>query len=107
MKWLRRFTRRPLADKRLDAELRFHLDQATADNVADGLSPEEARRRARIELGGLEQVKERCRDTHWENRLDTLYRDFRYAIRNLSRDRPCSPDWHLLCTPCVANCARC
>ena len=50
------------------------------------MPPEEARRRARLEFGGLESVKEEVRDSRWETHLDNLLRDFRYAIRNLRKD---------------------
>ena len=51
------------AEEQLDKELRFHLDQHVADLIAQGHDPEEARRQARLALGGPEQVKEYCRDT--------------------------------------------
>jgi hypothetical protein len=60
MRWYRRFFLRGLTERQLDAELRFHLEQQIADYVAAGMTPEEARRRARLEFGGLDQVKERC-----------------------------------------------
>jgi len=84
---LKRLFRRPLAETQLDKELRFHLDQQTAVNIATGMSPEEARRRANLEFGGLERVKEEVRDTYWGTHLDNLFRDFRYALRNLRKDR--------------------
>jgi hypothetical protein len=62
MRWYQRLFRRHVAEKRLDAELRFHLEQQIADYIAAGMKPEEARRRARLEFGGLEQVKEKCRN---------------------------------------------
>ena len=62
MRWYQRFFRREIAEKQLDAELRFHLDQRIADLVASGVTPEEARRRGQMEFGGLEQAKEECRD---------------------------------------------
>ncbi|HYT20690.1 MAG TPA: ABC transporter permease, partial [Candidatus Polarisedimenticolia bacterium] len=86
MNWLTRLFRKEQTEKRLDAELRFHLDQQVAGYVAAGMSPEEARRRARLEFGGLQRVKEEVRDTRWETHLDNLFRDFRYAIRNLLKD---------------------
>src|SRR5437870_3364815 len=86
-RWLVRLFRKKQPEKQLDVELRFHLDQQVAGYVAAGMSPEEARRRARLEFGGLDRVKEEVRDTHWETHLDNLFRDFRYAIRNLRRDR--------------------
>src|SRR5215470_7532874 len=87
MKWLRRFTQRALSEKRLDSELQFHLQQRTADYVAEGIPPEEAHRRAVLEFGGVERFKEECRETHWENQADILGRDFRFALRGLMKDR--------------------
>lgn len=87
MRWLRRFTQRALSEKRLNSELEFHLEQQIANYIKSGLSPEEARRRARIEFGGIELYKEECRDTHWENQWDILARDVRFALRSLLKDR--------------------
>jgi hypothetical protein len=63
MRWYQRLFRRARTEKRLDQELRFHLEQQIADYIATGMTPEEARRRARLEFGGLDQVKEECRDS--------------------------------------------
>jgi putative ABC transport system permease protein len=87
MRWLKRLFRKSLAETQLDKELRFHLDQQIAESIASGMSPEEARRRANLQFGGLEQTKEHVRDTRWETHLDNLYRDFRYALRSLRKDR--------------------
>jgi putative ABC transport system permease protein len=87
MRWLRRFRQRALSEKRLDSELQFHIEQQIADYVDSGLSPEEARRRARMEFGGVERFKEECRETHWENQWDILVRDFRFALTCLRKDR--------------------
>src|SRR5215467_9770587 len=87
MKWLRRFTQRALAEKRLDSELRFHVEQRTEGYVAEGVPREEARRRALLEFGGVERFKEECRETHWENQADIVGRDFRFALRGLMKDR--------------------
>jgi predicted permease len=87
MHWLIRLFHREQSEKRLDAELRDHLDRQISDYIASGLPPEKARRRARLTFGGLEQTKEQVRDTRWETRLDNLFRDFRYAIHNLRKDR--------------------
>jgi hypothetical protein len=46
MRWRQRFFLRKTTEKRIDSELRFHLDEQTADYIAAGLGPEEARRRA-------------------------------------------------------------
>src|SRR2546430_5971059 len=63
IRWLVRLFPKKQTEKQLDAELRFHLDQQVVGYVAVGRSPEEARRRARLEFGGLERVKEEVRDT--------------------------------------------
>ena len=54
MTWWQRVRRRARLEDELDAELRFHFDRLVADSMADGLSEEEARRRARAEFGGVE-----------------------------------------------------
>ena len=74
-------------EEQLDKELKFHLEQATADRMARGEAPAEARRMARLELGGPEQVKEYCRDARPTRWLDDFWQDFRYALRVL-RQRP-------------------
>jgi putative ABC transport system permease protein len=84
---LRRLGHKPLAEKQLDSELQFHLEQQIADYLASGLSPAEARRRAHLEFGSVEGFKEECRETRWDNLLDTFIRDFRFALRGLLKDR--------------------
>jgi len=74
-------------EERLDKELRFHLDQHIADLVAKGVDPAEARRLARIELGGPEQVKEECRDARPTRWLEDFWQDATYALRTL-RQKP-------------------
>ena len=71
----------------MDAELRFHIEAYAEDLVRSGVPRQEAMRRARIEFGGLERVKEEVRGARWETHLEILFRDFRYAIRTLRRDR--------------------
>jgi hypothetical protein len=87
MNWLRRLVRKSRAESELDEELHFHLDRQIAGSVAAGLNPEEARRRAKLEFGDIERVKEEVRDTGWETHMDNLLRDFRYALRNFRKDR--------------------
>ncbi len=87
MNWIRRAFRKSQAEKSLDKELQFHLDHQIADYVAAGMQPNEARRRARLEFGTLDRVKEEVRDTSWEARLENVFRDFRYAARSLRKDR--------------------
>jgi putative ABC transport system permease protein len=85
--WVRRlFPKRP-AERDLDAELRFHLQQRARDFEALGLSPQEARRRANLAFGGLEQVKQECREARTGNHVQDFLLDFRYALRSLGKDR--------------------
>ena len=86
MRWHQRFFRRQLTEKHLDAELRFHLEQRIADLVGAGVSPAEARCQARLEFGGLDQVKEQCRDVGAARFVETLIQDLRYGLRQLRRN---------------------
>ncbi len=74
------FRRGPM-ERGLDEELQGHLDRLTSRYVASGMTPEEAKRQARLEFGGLEQVKEECRDIRGVNLLETLLRDAAFALR--------------------------
>src|SRR5207245_6821097 len=85
MNWWQRLFRRRKMEDQLEKELRFHLDGNAVELVARGLSPDEARRRARLALGGPEQVKENCRDARGTRWLEDLLQDFRYAIRMLQK----------------------
>lgn len=87
MSWWHRLWRRRQLEEQLDKELRFHLEEHAADLVARGYDPEEARRQARLALGGPEQVKEECRDARGTRWLEDFWQDFRYALRTL-RQRP-------------------
>src|SRR5215472_8735249 len=86
MRWRQRFFRRELTEKHLDAELRFHLEQRIADLLAAGMAPEEARREARLEFGGVDQLKEECRDVGLSHMIETLIQDIRYGLRQLRRN---------------------
>jgi predicted permease len=86
MRWYQRLFRRARTEKQLDKELRFHLEQQIADYVAAGVTPDEARRRARLEFGGLGQVKEECRDVGAARFVETLIQDLRYGLRQLRRN---------------------
>jgi predicted permease len=72
------------AEARLHSELRYHLDKLEQEYIAAGMSPRAARLRAQQEFGGIEQVKEDCRDIRgrW---LEDLAKDVRYAARGLRR----------------------
>lgn len=72
-------------ERELDKELRFHVDQQVRDYLDAGLSPEEARRRARTDFGGTEHIKESCRDIRALRGLTDFVRHCRYALRALGR----------------------
>jgi len=78
---LRSLFRRPQVDQDLDEEIRDHLERRTEDFVSQGMSLEAARYAARREFGGVEQVKEKCRDTRKVNWIYDLVQDHRYAVR--------------------------
>src|SRR5580704_3223561 len=84
--WRRWFSRQH-HDENMSDELRFHIEQQTAANIAAGMTPQEARRQAALQFGSVDRVKEEVRDTRWETHLDNLFRDFRYALRSLRKDR--------------------
>jgi predicted permease len=85
MHWLRRFFQKEKSEKQLDAELRFHLEQQIANHVAAGMPPVEARRRAQLEFGGLEPIKEDCREARRGNFLESVLQDLRYGSRMLRK----------------------
>lgn len=83
---LRTLTNRTAADQDVADEVQHYLDEATAAHVARGLSPEEARRVARLEIGNATVVGEHVRDYGWENVISTLWTDVRFAGRMLRKN---------------------
>jgi putative ABC transport system permease protein len=81
---LRALFRRDVMERELDHELEFHIEQETAKHVRAGVSPDEARRRARATFGGLERIKDDTRDARGLVALETLAQDLRYAARGLA-----------------------
>ncbi len=75
--------RKESRERELAAEMESHLELHIADNVARGMSPEEARRQALLKLGGLEQAKELYRDRRGLPALESFFHDLRYALRTL------------------------
>lgn len=80
---LRSLFRRNKVEAELDDELRFHFEQQVEKSIRSGVSQEEALRRARLSIGGFEQVKEECRDTRGVQLIETLFQDIRYGWRML------------------------
>jgi putative ABC transport system permease protein len=80
---LRAVFRRSAVEHDLDEELRFHVEQQATAYERAGLDRAEALRRARLEFGGLDQIKEEYRDTLGVRLFDTVLRDLRLAVRAL------------------------
>jgi len=92
MRWLeklrlraRSLFRRTRVERELDDELGFHLERQIAENLAAGMSAQEASYAARRSVGGVEQIKEECREMRRVNFAEDLWRDARYAARVLRK----------------------
>ena len=68
-------------DRQYDSELHFHIEKLTEENIARGMTPEEARRRAALEFGGAEQIKEELRDVQRFPILEATLKNFQGAVR--------------------------
>jgi predicted permease len=84
---LRAILRRRAVEQELDEELRSHLEHEVSQLTAAGLSCREAERRARVAIGGLDQVKEQCRDARGTRLLEDVLQDLRYSWRTLLKSR--------------------
>lgn len=94
MRWLSRFAslfrnlrHQQQNERELDQEVCSYLDLLTEEKIESGMAPETARRAARLELGGLEQVKEQVRDVRAGAWVETVLQDLRYGFRML-RNNP-------------------
>jgi putative ABC transport system permease protein len=83
---LRAIFRRRSVEQELDDELQFHLEHEIEKLMRSGLSREEASRKARLSLGGMDQVKEECRDARAVSVWETTMQDIRYGMRGLRRN---------------------
>jgi len=92
---LRSLFRGAQAEQELDNELRDHLERKTEEYVAQGMTEEEAHRRARLDLDGIEQTKEKCRGARRVNWIQDLFQDLRFGLRMLRK----SPRVHLRGSP--------
>ena len=86
MTWWRRVFNRNSLESQLDVELRDHFDRLVRDFVAQGHSDTEARRLARLEFGGMDQVKEMCRDARGTRWVDETAQDVRYGLRGFRKN---------------------
>jgi macrolide transport system ATP-binding/permease protein len=85
MSWLQRLFARTRMEIDLDKELRFHVESQVADKVRSGISETEARRLTRLEFGGIEQIKEDCRESRGTLWLESSMQDVRYGLRQLRK----------------------
>jgi predicted permease len=83
---LRSLFRKDRAELELSDELQFHLQNQIDEFVAQGMNPQEARRAARQSLGGVERVKEECRDMRRTNLIENFLQDVRFGFRMLRRN---------------------
>jgi putative ABC transport system permease protein len=80
---LRGLFRKKQTERELDEELRDFLEKSAAEKMRSGMSREEAQRTARLEMGGVEAVKENVRSASWETHLESLWSDLRFGTRLL------------------------
>lgn len=82
---LRSLLRRATVESEMDDELRFHSERQIEKYLREGLSRDDAARRARMAFGGIEEVKENCRDARGVSLVEALVQDLRYGWRTLLR----------------------
>src|SRR5215213_9332670 len=83
---LRALLRKRAVERELADEIDHYLELTAREHVRAGMTPAAAMRAARLEMGGVEAVKERVRDGGWEAGVESLGRDLRYAARALRRN---------------------
>ena len=98
MTWLQRLVHRERVEDQLDAELRDHFERLVDEHRRAGMSDADARRRARLEFGGLDQIKEACRDARGTRWIEDVIQDVRYGIRGFRK----SPGFTLVAVATLA-----
>jgi putative ABC transport system permease protein len=86
MNLLKKLFQRPAIKQEIDDELRFHIEQRTAENIANGMTPEEAAREARKRFGNVQSVREECRETRGASFGETTLNDIRFGARLLRKN---------------------
>jgi hypothetical protein len=82
---VRALAQRRVVELELDEELKFHYERQVEKFVRTGVSREEAHRKARLLVGGIEQVKEECREAWGVEFVENVFRDVRYSLRVLRK----------------------
>src|SRR5205085_1503778 len=85
MSWWKFFLPKRASGAQLDSELRFHIAELVEANIAAGMPPGEARRRAMLEFGGKEQIKEEVRDVYKIRFIDSTVANLKSALRFLRK----------------------
>jgi hypothetical protein len=85
MNWLQRLFSRNRMERELDKELLFHIETQVAAKVRSGIPEIEARRLTRLEFGGIDQVKEDCRESRGTMWMASTMQDLRYGLRQLRK----------------------
>jgi predicted permease len=85
MRWWQRLRRGRELERQLGRELQFHIEERAADLQKSGLSEDAAWRQALEELGGLEQIKEACRDARGTMWVESTLQDLKYTARSLRK----------------------
>ena len=99
MNWLQRLLRSARMEKDLDKELRFHFDEMVEARMAEGMKKDEAQRVTRLEFGGMDQVKEDCRESRG-TMIASIGQDVRFgaaagAVSRICFDGDCGAGaWH-------------
>src|SRR5260221_6071971 len=85
MRWWQRPVGSGRLDREMDAELAGHLDRLASEHIREGRSEADARRLAHLSFGGIERIREECRDARGTRWLEDGVQDLRYAIRVLGK----------------------
>jgi predicted permease len=85
MSWLQRLFARRRMERDLNKELQFHFETQVAEKMRSGIAEMEARRLTRLQFGGMEQVKEDCRESRGTLWVESIVQDVRYGLRQLRK----------------------
>jgi predicted permease len=86
MNLLKKLFQKSVLKREIDEELRFHIEQRTAENIAAGMSPEDAAREARRRFGNFQTVREQCREERGASFGEAFVKDIRFGARMLRKN---------------------
>jgi predicted permease len=86
MNLLKKLFQKSVLKREIDEELRFHIEQRTAENIAAGMSLEDAVREARKRFGNFQTVREQCRESRGASFGETTVQDVRFGLRMLRKN---------------------